>query len=192
MKVYLNGDGLGKSTHFSFFFAVIRGPYDDLLPWPFKQQVTLALLNQARKKETRYWALSARPTFQFVCSFQHPQVHEMNVVSGSPMFIRTEHLLSHHTYINLVPRPPPRLYLAAVEKRRLRLGGRPGYEVNVHSNSSYWLLIDTVIVILKHSSDSVLLSHRLRPSHSRNRPASAHEHRSAMNPRSLRFVYNYV
>ena len=39
-RVYLNGDGMGKGTHLSLFFVVMRGEYDALLPWPFKQKVT--------------------------------------------------------------------------------------------------------------------------------------------------------
>lgn len=38
-RVYLNGDGMGKGTHLSLFFVVMRGEYDALLPWPFKQKV---------------------------------------------------------------------------------------------------------------------------------------------------------
>ena len=49
-RIYFNGDGLGKNTHFSFFFVIMRGPYDALLPWPFRQKVTLTLLNQTGKK----------------------------------------------------------------------------------------------------------------------------------------------
>lgn len=40
-RVYLNGDGMGKGTHLSLFFVVMRGEYDALLPWPFKQKVPL-------------------------------------------------------------------------------------------------------------------------------------------------------
>lgn len=40
-RVYLNGDGMGKGTHLSLFFVVMRGEYDALLPWPFKQKVLL-------------------------------------------------------------------------------------------------------------------------------------------------------
>lgn len=39
-RVYLNGDGMGKGTHLSLFFVVMRGEYDALLPWPFKQKVS--------------------------------------------------------------------------------------------------------------------------------------------------------
>ncbi|MEQ2197223.1 hypothetical protein XENOCAPTIV_025934, partial [Xenoophorus captivus] len=41
-RVYLNGDGMGKGTHLSLFFVVMKGEYDALLPWPFKQKVLSA------------------------------------------------------------------------------------------------------------------------------------------------------
>ena len=46
-RVYLNGDGMGKGTHLSLFFVLMRGEYDALLEWPFRQKVTLSLLDQS-------------------------------------------------------------------------------------------------------------------------------------------------
>ena len=71
-RIYLNGDGLGKGTHLSFFF---------------KQKVMLTLLNQVGKK--RHF----RPDPQ-LSLFQRPGRKEMNIASGYPMFIRIEHLLN--------------------------------------------------------------------------------------------------
>lgn len=88
-RIYLNGDGLGKNTHMSFFFVVMRGPIDELLPWPFKQKVTLTLINQLGKKHVTD---SFRPDPNS-SSFQRPGRREMNIASGCPMFIRLEHLL---------------------------------------------------------------------------------------------------
>ena len=89
-RIYLNGDGLGKNTHFSFFFVIMRGPYDALLPWPFRQKVTLTLLNQTGKKHvTDHFRPDPHSS-----SFQRPGKREMNVASGCPMFIRIEHLLN--------------------------------------------------------------------------------------------------
>ena len=89
--IYLNGDGLGKNTHFSFFFVIMRGPYDPLLPWPFRQKVTLTQLNQAGKKHvTDHFRPDPHSS-----SFQRPGIErEMNIACGRPMFIRIEHLLS--------------------------------------------------------------------------------------------------
>ena len=38
-RLYLNGDGMGKGTHVSLFFVIMRGPCDALLKWPFRQKV---------------------------------------------------------------------------------------------------------------------------------------------------------
>ena len=38
-RIYLNGDGMGKGTHVSLFFVIMRGQYDALLKWPFRQKV---------------------------------------------------------------------------------------------------------------------------------------------------------
>ena len=89
-RIYLNGDGMGKNTHLSFFFVVMRGPFDGLLQWPFKQKVTLTLLNQSGKKHV---SDSFRPDPNS-SSFQRPGRREMNIASGCPMFIRLEHLLN--------------------------------------------------------------------------------------------------
>ena len=82
-RVYLNGDGMGKGTHLSLFFVVMKGPFDALLSWPF-------IINQAGKKHVTD---TFRPDSQSN-SFQRPTLKEMNVASGCPMFIRLEHLLN--------------------------------------------------------------------------------------------------
>ena len=38
-RIYLNGDGMGKTTHVSLFFVIMRGQFDALLKWPFRQKV---------------------------------------------------------------------------------------------------------------------------------------------------------
>ncbi len=81
-RVYLNGDGSGKNTHLSFFFCVMRGPNDALLPWPFHQKVTLLLLNQNGQKNV---VDQFRPDTQS-SSFQRPIHREMNIASGCPTF----------------------------------------------------------------------------------------------------------
>lgn len=82
-RVYLNGDGVGKGTHLSLFFVVQRGEYDALLPWPFKQKVTLMLLDQ--ENGTRNLVDSFRPDITS-SSFKRP-TSEMNVASGCPLFV---------------------------------------------------------------------------------------------------------
>ena len=81
-RAYLNGDGMGKNTHLSLFFVVMRGEYDALVPWPFRQRVTLMLVDQSEAKRHVTDTFRADPTST---SFRRP-VGEMNIASGSPLF----------------------------------------------------------------------------------------------------------
>ena len=82
IRVYLNGDGQGKGTHLSVFFTILKGPYDALLPWPFKQIVHLSALSQIGSKNVED---SFRPDPNSV-SFQRPK-KEANISSGCPLFL---------------------------------------------------------------------------------------------------------
>ena len=46
VKVFPNGDHSGKNTHLSVFIFVMRGKYDAILPWPFKNEVKFTLIDQ--------------------------------------------------------------------------------------------------------------------------------------------------
>ena len=39
IRAYLNGDGIGESSHLSLFFVIMKGEYDPLLVWPFDHKV---------------------------------------------------------------------------------------------------------------------------------------------------------
>jgi len=43
-QAYLNEDGLSRGKCLSLFFVLMRGEYDELLHFPFKQRVTFSLL----------------------------------------------------------------------------------------------------------------------------------------------------
>lgn len=77
----MDGDGDGKGTHLSFFLTIMKGEFDALLQWPFKQTVTLTLLDQDKTKNI-VQSFRPEPTSS---SFQRPQ-SEMNVASGCPLF----------------------------------------------------------------------------------------------------------
>ena len=84
VRTYLNGDGIGKGTHMSVFFVLMRSEHDSLLSYPFKQSVRFTLVNQSNP--------TASITEAFVPdlsspSFQRPE-KEMNVASGFPKFAR--------------------------------------------------------------------------------------------------------
>lgn len=93
-RVYLNGDGMGKSTHLSLFFVVMRGEYDALLPWPFKQKVTLMLMDQGPTHKHLGDAFKPDPNSS---SFRRP-TGEMNIASGCPLFV-SQPVLENGTYI---------------------------------------------------------------------------------------------
>ncbi|XP_052057164.1 TNF receptor-associated factor 5 [Apodemus sylvaticus] len=82
-RAYLNGDGSGKGTHLSLYFVVMRGEFDSLLQWPFRQRVTLMLLDQSGKKSHIVETFKADPNSS---SFKRPD-GEMNIASGCPRFV---------------------------------------------------------------------------------------------------------
>ncbi|XP_048731916.1 TNF receptor-associated factor 3-like isoform X2 [Ostrea edulis] len=94
-RVYLNGDGMGKGTHFSIFFVVMQGEYDALLQWPFRQKVTFMILDQSGSK--RHLSDSFKPDPNS-SSFKRP-LAEMNIASGCPLFVSHSILESSTNYI---------------------------------------------------------------------------------------------
>ncbi|KAL5011673.1 hypothetical protein ScPMuIL_010224 [Solemya velum] len=81
-RLYPNGDGMGKGTHVSLFFVLMRGHYDDILTWPFQERVTFMLLDQNGKDHV---VDSFRPD-PSSSSFKKP-VSEMNIASGCPLLL---------------------------------------------------------------------------------------------------------
>ena len=92
-RIYLNGEGMGKDTHISVFFVVMRGEYDALLRWPFRQKVTVMLLDQDNMEHV-IDAFRADPNS---ASFQRPR-REMNIASGCPLFCALTEL-NKHAYV---------------------------------------------------------------------------------------------
>ena len=82
IRTYLNGDGIGKSTHISVFFFIMRSEHDNLLPWPFKQSVRFTLVNQKNQAASITEAFA--PDLHSP-SFQKPE-YDMNIASGFPKF----------------------------------------------------------------------------------------------------------
>lgn len=94
-RAYLNGDGMGKNTHFSIFFVVMQGEYDALLPWPFKQKVSFMILDQSGSR--RHLTDSFRPDPNS-SSFKRP-LAEMNIASGCPLFVSQTILETSNSYV---------------------------------------------------------------------------------------------
>nr|XP_002742434.1 PREDICTED: TNF receptor-associated factor 2-like [Saccoglossus kowalevskii] len=94
-RIYLNGDGMGKGNHVSLFFVIMKGQFDALLRWPFRQKVTLMWLDQ-NNREHVIDAFRPDPTSS---SFKRPE-QDMNVASGCPLFMPlTELNSSRHAYV---------------------------------------------------------------------------------------------
>ena len=89
-RIYLNGDGLGKGTHISLFFLIMRGEYDAILRWPFRQMVTFMLLDQ---DIVEHVIAAFRPDPNS-SSFQRPR-REANIASGCPLFFPISDLNKH-------------------------------------------------------------------------------------------------
>ena len=84
IRVYLNGDGIGKGTHISVFFVLMKSEHDCLLSWPFKQSVRFTLINQVNQANSISEAFTPDLSSP---SFQQP-TGEMNIASGFPKFVR--------------------------------------------------------------------------------------------------------
>ena len=89
LRLYILGDGIGRGTHMSLFFVLMKGDFDNILPWPFTYKVTFKILNQSGGRDIT-------EVFQpdpLSGSFQKP-TRDMNVASGCPRFISLQELMS--------------------------------------------------------------------------------------------------
>ena len=89
-RLYLQGDGMGRSTHVSLFFVVMKSEYDQLLTWPMQKRITFELINHVNEAESVIESFVSNPRSS---SFQRP-TSNMNVASGCPMFISIEKFLT--------------------------------------------------------------------------------------------------
>ncbi|KAL5487184.1 hypothetical protein EMCRGX_G019757 [Ephydatia muelleri] len=82
LRLYILGDGIGKGTHMSLFFVVMRGEFDNILQWPFTHKVTFRLLNQGAGQDV----VDSFLPDPMSSSFKKPKT-DMNVASGCPRFV---------------------------------------------------------------------------------------------------------
>ena len=87
-RLYLNGDGMGKGTHVSLFFVLMKSEFDNLLPWPFSKTVTFTLLNQDNSEKNVKESFNADVKSS---SFKRPIKH-MNIAFGCRFFVTQEKL----------------------------------------------------------------------------------------------------
>ncbi|KAM7419961.1 hypothetical protein PAMA_016865 [Pampus argenteus] len=98
-KAYLNGDGEGRGTHLSLYVVLMPGDFDALLPWPFRQTVSLSVLDQSGAGNHRSLSFRPEPTSK---SFQRPAADSVsNVAVGFSCFITINKLESpqNATYV---------------------------------------------------------------------------------------------
>lgn len=79
-RIYPNGDGQGEGTHVSLYVCIMRGQYDDTLPWPFSLNIAFKLLNGPTL---------VRESFlpdPLSTSYRKP-ITDLNVASGCPLFL---------------------------------------------------------------------------------------------------------
>ena len=82
-RLHLNGEGIGKDSHMSLYFVLMKGDFDAILSWPFTHRVTMQLLDQSGQDnhvQDRFCPNSNS------CAFQRPQ-SETNIAVGNPRFI---------------------------------------------------------------------------------------------------------
>ena len=92
-RIYLNGNGMGRGTHISLFFVVMRGRYDALQGWPFRQKVTITMLDQGNVAHMTY---TLRPDPN-IPTFQRPR-GTANIGSGFPLFCSLTEM-NNHAYV---------------------------------------------------------------------------------------------
>jgi len=85
-RLYLNGVGVGRCTHVSLFFVLMKSEYDNLLMWPFYKMITMRLINQVDRKEDIIESFKSNINSS---SFMQPK-KDMNIASGCPLFIDKE------------------------------------------------------------------------------------------------------
>ena len=88
LRLFMDGNGIGRGTHMSLFFVIMKGEFDNILQWPFTHKITFKLINHRMGLDV---VESICPDL-FSSSFQQPK-SDMNVASGCPRFVSIKELL---------------------------------------------------------------------------------------------------
>jgi len=89
LRAYLNGYCDGEGSHVSVYICLMKGPFDELLSWPFKSKFTFYLLDQKHSEKKDHLMMLVDPKKmgqQFTKWCQKPE-SERNVGFGVPEFI---------------------------------------------------------------------------------------------------------
>lgn len=94
VRLYPNGDGMGKNTHISIFFAILKGDYDAILTWPFSKRVIFTVFDQSGGAPVR----DSFRTDPNSSSFKRP-TSDMNIASGCPLFLPLSRLQGNDGFV---------------------------------------------------------------------------------------------
>ena len=89
-RLYLNGDGVGRGSHISMFFVLMKSEFDNLLTWSFHKRITMRLINQVDAEEDIVHSFNSDINSS---SFMCPK-KDMNIASGCPLFVTRELFLN--------------------------------------------------------------------------------------------------
>ncbi len=89
LRLYILGNGIGKNTHMSLFFVIMKGEFDNILSWPFTSKVTFKLINQTGNRDI----IDSFKPDPMSSSFCKPK-SDMNIASGCPRFVSHTELKS--------------------------------------------------------------------------------------------------
>lgn len=108
IHLYPNGFSSGKDTHLSLFIILMKGEYDSITPWPFRQKVTFRLIDQQENLNDRVNIVNslsgfrgnegwnARPLTEksigrgFSTFLAHTKLMERRYIVDDTVFIRVE------------------------------------------------------------------------------------------------------
>ena len=90
LRLYILGDGIGKGSHMSLFFVLMKGEFDNILQWPFTHKVTFKLINQCGGRDV----VDIFQPDPLSSSFQKPKT-DMNIASGCPRFVSLNELMQN-------------------------------------------------------------------------------------------------
>ena len=90
LRLYIFGDGIGKTTHMSLFIVLMKGEFDNILQWPFTHKVTFRLINQCGSRDV----MDVFQPDPLSSSFQKPK-SDMNIASGCPRFVSLNELMQN-------------------------------------------------------------------------------------------------
>ena len=89
IRLYLNGDGMWQKKCLSIYFVLMKGEFDPLLKWPFRQKVSFVLIDQ-QPGDKEHIVQTFKPT-ELSSSFERPKT-DMNAGSGCPAFCQLDKL----------------------------------------------------------------------------------------------------